>query len=177
MATDFERALNFVLDHEGRIFEDVPGDPGGATKDGITHDDYDDFRKEHGLPVHDLRLMTDAEMQEIYTEHYWNPTHAAQFTYPVALALFDTAVNVGTGHTIKWLQTIVGVTPDGGFGPLTLNATKKYIASHSDKALASALMARRSAYYNEIGAPGKTLHKFLKGWLNRVADLKHEVGI
>src|SRR4051812_11974251 len=120
MATDFERALNFVLDHEGRIFENVPGDPGGATRDGITFRDYNAFRKEHGLPTRDLHQMTDPEMEQVYTEHYWQPTHAEEFSFPVALTLFDSAVNIGTGRVVIWLQSIIGVDQDGGFGPITL---------------------------------------------------------
>ncbi len=177
MSKIFDKSLNFVLDHEGRIFENVDGDPGGATMDGITWRDYNAYRKEHGLPIRDLHQMTAAEMGAVYTEHYWRPMHCDDLPFPVAITLFDSAVNVGSGRVVIWLQQVIGVTPDGGFGPVTLGAVKGYVKIHGAEALARSVLARRADYYSLIGAPGKKLNKFLKGWLNRVADLKKFAGL
>jgi len=177
VAADFERALAFVLDHERREYEDVKEASRLSAEDAITFRDYAAFRRGHGMPVQDVRTLTDAEAQVTYRAHYWEPMHCDSFSFPVALVLFDSAVNVGTGRVIVWLERILGFEPDGGFGPMTLNVAKAQVAGQGEKAMVEALLSRRTTYYEVIGAPGKPLNKFLDIWLNRIADLKREAGI
>lgn len=174
--SDFARAMAFVLDHEGRCYEDVEGDPGGATKWGVTHIDYDQYRREHGLQLAPVRGATEAEIYAIYREHYWVPVRADHLTYPVALALFDCAVNCGLARAVMWLQQVLGVTLDAEFGPVTFAATLNYVTLHGAAALALAVTDRRAAYYERIGGQGRPLHKFLSGWRNRVADVRRQIG-
>ncbi len=169
-SANFRRALAFVLPQEGMYWELVAGDSGGETEVGVTHFDYDAWRKEHALPLQPLRHMTAVEVADIYHDHYWDPCHCDDLGYGLALSLFDAAVNVGTSRAVRWLQAILGTSLDGVFGPATLAAAKRFTLAHDT--LADGLNARRVAFYNEIGAPGKTNHKFLAGWLNRIAALK-----
>jgi lysozyme family protein len=169
---NFSRALNFVLDHEGREVEDVPGDPGGLTKDGITHIDYDQYRREHGLPARSVVAMSPAEELAIYHQHYADPVHFDDLPYVVGLTLFDTAVNTGLGRAIVWLQKELGVDADGGFGPNTLGAANEYITKHGASTLAMGVIARREQYYRDIAAARPALQKFLAGWTNRISDLR-----
>jgi len=175
-SANFLTALSFVLDHEGRVDENVPGDPGGATHWGVTQADYNQYRREHGLPILSVFKATEGEVDALYAAHYWAPIHGDTLPYPLALALFDSAVNVGLGRAVVWLQQTLGIEADGAFGPTTLAAAQNYIAKHGAVPLASAILTRRDAYYNTIGAPGKSLHKFLGGWLNRTADLRKAIG-
>ena len=48
---DFQKALDFDLKWEGISYEDVPGDPGGPTRAGITWEDGNAWRKAKGLPA------------------------------------------------------------------------------------------------------------------------------
>jgi len=171
----FKDSLTFVLQHEGIYYEVINGDAGGATEAGITWQDYNAWRKEHGLLIHDLRLMTANEIVRVYTDHYWTGVHGDDLPHGLALALFDAAVNVGKGRAVQWLQAALGVHQDGAFGSGTLTAVNAYIKAHGAPALAAAVITRRTAFYNEIGAVGKTNHKFLAGWLARVADLKKAI--
>lgn len=176
---DFERALAFDLDHEGRAYEDVPGDPGGPTKAGITHTDFENFLKEHGQPVPSdptaVRNMTDAQMRAIYLEHYWHPLHGADLPWPVDIVMFDSGVNVGIGRAVKWLQGVLGVAQDGQIGPNTMAAMGVYVEKHGAVALASAVLSRRTQYYHDLVMARPVLGKFLKGWLSRCADLAGQV--
>lgn len=168
---NFSSALAFTLSWEGKVEEDVPGDPGGKTKWGITQLDYNDYRKQHQLPAADVFQATEAELTAIYKAHYWTPINGDQLVYPVALVLFDTAVNVGLSRVLSWLRAELGIKPSDPW----LFAQQNYVAKHGANQLAQVLISRRSAYYQSIGAEGKPLHKFLNGWLARDAALLKEV--
>lgn len=174
--TNFDNALSFVLSWEGKVNEDVPGDPGGRTHWGITQADDDAYRREHGMPTHDVFGISPEEVSTLYAAHYWTPLHGDALPYALALPLFDSAVNCGTGRAVCWLQGVLGVTVDGGFGPQTMAAVNTYLAKHPASDLAAGVLVRRRSYYLTIGGAGKPLAKFLPGWLARVSDLAAKVG-
>lgn len=110
--TAFDRALQLVLRHEGGLV-DNPKDPGGLTNFGISQRAY---------PKLDIRNLTQADAAEIYRRDYWEKIHGDELPAPLAIALFDTAVNVGWPRAILMLQESLGVTVDGNIGPQTLAA-------------------------------------------------------
>ena len=169
---DFQKALSFDLDWEGRVYENVAGDPGGPTKYGITWIDYNLWRKSHGkTPIGnptDVRFATEVEIEQIYWERYWLPMKGANLPDPLDQVIFDAAVNCGASRSVQWLQAVLGVTQDGVFGPQTLAATTNYVAKHGQGALINGLLARRTAYYMSRGS---WANKFRQGWLNRVNAL------
>jgi len=169
----FDAALDFVLGWEGKITENVPGDPGGATKWGITQLDYDDYRRGSSLPLQTVFKATETEIRQIYRAHYWTPLKCDQMPYNVALVLFDTSVNVGVTRATRWLKLLLGIPSNTDY----LFALNNYLKAHGAAALLASYLARRDAYYCTIGKPGKTLNKFLQGWLNRTADLRRVAGV
>jgi len=178
MTEKFLRCLKFVLKWEGGLSDD-PDDPGGRTYRGVTQARYNQYRKEKGLPLRDVAKMTDEEMREIYWKYYWQPVKGDLFDYPLALALFDTGVNMGTGTAIKLLQRAINdllpptkwVKVTGTWDEATLNATKSF----NPLTLALKLCDRREERYRAIVRANPRLSKFLKGWLNRLNDLKKHV--
>jgi lysozyme family protein len=78
--------------------------------------------------------------------------------------VFDMGVNAGVGRSIKTLQTAVGVTPDGGFGPMTMAA----VQSVDPATLIERFSAEKVVFYRSLS----TFATFGNGWLNRVADVK-----
>jgi hypothetical protein len=88
MATKFEQCVSFVLDREGRFYEDNPADPGGETKYGISKKAY---------PALDIKSLTEEQAKAIYLQDYWRPLNCDQYDIRMALAVFDTAVNQGVG--------------------------------------------------------------------------------
>lgn len=118
-------------------------------------------------------------MKEIYWVYYWQPVKGDEFAYPLALAVFDAGVNMGTVTAIRLLQRAINdllpqekwIAVDGKLGSQTLTAAKSLDA----KALALRLCDRREERYHAIVRANPTLGKFLKGWLNRVNDLRKEI--
>lgn len=173
-AGSFHSALAFTLPHEGIVYENVAGDPGGPTCCGITHADYDAYRHEHNLPEQDVSLISANDVASVYREHYWQPLRCDELPGPLAEIMFDTGVNVGVVRPVRWLQTALGVSVDGNLGPQTLASVGFYVTKHGAPALAAAVLRQREAYYLSLGSWAA---KFRNGWLTRCDDLGNAVGI
>ena len=99
---------------------------------------------------------------------FWDRWKADQIiNAPIALMLVDFVWGSGKyGITVP--QKVLGVTADGIVGPKTLAA----INSRDPKQLFAELKAARKAYYERICSSRPTNKKYLKGWLNRLNDIK-----
>lgn len=161
-----EQALAFTLKWEGGL-SDNPADPGGRTNHGITQHTYDAYRASLKYPSQDVALITDAEVQAIYSEMYWTPAHCAEMPNGLACAHFDTAVNMGVNSAIKMLQRAAGLDDDGIFGPAT-----QAEVTHQGNNLIIPYLDERRARYRQIVAAKLTQEVFLKGWLNRCNSLE-----
>jgi hypothetical protein len=62
MSADFQRALAFVLKAEGG-YTNHPSDRGGPTNKGILQREYDQYRRDNGLPSADVRDILNAEVE------------------------------------------------------------------------------------------------------------------
>ncbi len=171
----FDDCLHLILNFEGGFSND-PADPGGATNLGIIQKEYDAYRTGHGLPKQSVKLITQAEAKDIYQKQYWDPLHAEFLAQPLDVVLFDTAVNLGVGRALHYLQNELGVANASTFDKNTSDAYHAYTAKHGVAPLATAVLTQRVAWYHHIGDSGK-LNKFLKGWLNRVDALKKWAGM
>lgn len=168
----FLAALPFVLRWEGG-FVDHPADPGGATNKGVTQRVYDSWRQRQGQPPADVRQITDAEVAAIYADDYWQPPRCELLQQPLDLVQFDTAVNMGVGRAVRFLQAAVGCAVDGGFGPQTRAA----VEACDPGAAMIAYCDRREAFYRDLVARRPPMQVFLKGWLNRLNALRSEIGL
>ena len=152
-ASAFDRALAFVLEHEGGYVND-PADPGGETHLGISRRAY---------PEEDIKGMTRARAAEIYQADYWRPARCDALAEPLALALFDSAVNMGVSAAAQLLQRAIGAEVDGLIGPHTLAKAQK---ADPQKA-ATDLLAFRLARYARLD----TSPTYMRGWSRRVLAL------
>jgi len=153
----WDQFFNFLMKWEGTTFENDPADPGGATKFGI------DSRSHPGL---DIKNLTLADAEEIYMREF-NASFAHKLPSPFSWLAFDAAVNAGESRSVKIFQKALGVTADGIWGKMSQAAFINQ--EHTNPNLVHDLILERNAFYRSI-AHGK-LAKFLKGWLNRTADL------
>ncbi len=160
-------ALTFTLKWEGG-FVDNPLDPGGATNKGVTQSVYNAYRTSKGIGTQSVKLITDAEVHDLYETRYWNPSKAELMTLPLGVAQFDTAVLFGVNGAIKFLQQALNIEADGIFGPQT-NAS---LENHNNKDTALSLVDKRIAFHRQRVASNPSQEVFLQGWLNRANDLK-----
>jgi lysozyme family protein len=168
---NFGDALQFVLRWEGG-FSDNKADPGGRTMRGVTQATYDAWRKANGLPRQDVRGISDEEIGTIYRRNYWMRARCENLRVKLDLVQFDTAVNMGPNRAVKILQRSVGATEDGAFGPATQ-------AACDDCAMPDTVTQycdiREGIYRRLAQRPGQ--YVFLRGWLNRLNDLRAEAGV
>jgi hypothetical protein len=99
MNEKFEKCVKFVLDREGRFYENDPNDPGGETKFGISKKAY---------PSIDITNLTEQQAKDIYFRNYWTPMNCDALENRIALAVFDTAVNQGVGKAREILKEFNG---------------------------------------------------------------------
>ncbi len=156
MDNPWKVAIDFVLAYEGGLV-DNPSDPGGLTNFGISARAY---------PSVDIRGLTKEKAEEIYKRDYWNGVHGDELPGPLAVAVFDSAVNQGLGTAIRMLQLSVGVDPDGVIGPKTVKAAH----DAGDRGVTKFLAARAVRYHESMrGIP--SLEVFAKNWYYRLFKL------
>jgi len=159
----FDEALNRLIGHEGGYVNN-PADPGGATMKGVTLATYREYKRNPHITKDELRNISDAELSDLYKKGYWDKCRCDDLPSGVDYLVFDAAVNMGAGRSSKLLQESVGVTPDGGIGPITLAA----VSSANGDNLIEEFSQRKEAFYRSL----PTFETFGKGWLNRVASTK-----
>jgi lysozyme family protein len=112
----------------------------------------------------EMRGLTPEKVEPLYKKKYFDAVRGDELPVGLDYLMFDFAVNAGAGRAIKTLQTAVGVTPDGGFGPMTMAA----VQAVDPVELIERFSQAKEDFYRSLN----TFATFGKGWLNRVADVK-----
>ena len=149
MSVGFRYALAFTLHHEGGYVADL-GDGAGETHWGITKRSY---------PTLDIAALTLEEATALYQRDFWDGLNLDRLPIPLAVAVFDAAVNHGPTGATKLLQGVVGVAVDGVLGPLTQAA-----AQAQARAALEAFHVARACRYAENAQVGR----FGRSWYRRL---------
>ena len=160
----------YIKKWEGGFAND-PADRGGATNKGVTIATFEAYCKAKSLPrpsVERLKRMTDAEWLDILKTMFWDKWQADKIkSQKLANILVDWVWGSGV-YGIKIPQRILGVKQDGIVGDETLKALN---AQDPDK-LFQAIYEARKKYLNDITILRPANKRFLKGWLNRLEDIR-----
>ncbi len=162
MKDNFDPALEAVLHHEGG-FVNHPSDPGGMTNLGVTKKVWEEWVG-HDVDESAMRALTPEIVGPMYKAKYWDKIKGDDLPSGVDYAVFDAAVNSGPGRAAKWLQSCVGVEPDGGIGPKTLAA----VLSFDPADLIEDYAKRRLSFLMDL----PHWPTFGKGWGRRVAAVQ-----
>mgnify|MGYP001163220169 CR=1 FL=1 len=164
MNSNFDSCLKNLLIHEGG-YVNHPSDPGGMTNLGVTARVWEEWVG-HPVDEKQMRALTPTDVAPLYKRKYWDACRANDLISGVDYCVFDVAVNSGAGRAVKFLQSCVGATPDGGFGPATLAAVKE--AEKDPAQLIELYCAKRLEFLQSL----YTFKTFGKGWSRRVAEVK-----
>lgn len=163
MKDNIAACLYVIARHEGG-YVNHPKDPGGATNKGITQRVYDGFRTMKGLNQRPVKQISDAEVESIYRNQYWDAVRGDNLPDGIDLAVFDYAVNSGVSRAAKALQSALGVKADGHIGMVTLATVQAANAPQIIKAVCDG----RLAFLKRL----KTWDTFGKGWNRRVRETR-----
>lgn len=163
----FDKCFASVLEKEG-ILSDHQADRGGLTKYGISQKNHPDL---------DINGLTLEQAKEIYRQEYWLPASCDKLTEKLALIHFDSAVQHGVQPAKLFLQDILGVKKDGIVGKQTLAALYRQLELGNEEGLIKSYLKVREEFYYHIIALDQSQKVFLKGWLNRLNNLKKELNI
>jgi lysozyme family protein len=99
-----------------------------------------------------------------YKAEFWDRLRGDEITNQVvAESVFNFGVNTGMSVAVKLAQLIVGATPDGAVGPVTLKKFNNAEPESFKKSYALAKITR----YADICNKNRSQSKFLLGWINR----------
>lgn len=98
MSPTFLNFMPFILEWEGRVFENDPDDPGGATKFGID-------QRSH--PKENIRELTEERAVDIYWDE-WQKDGCETMPSPYAEVFFNCAVNMGLSRAKKFDAQVPG---------------------------------------------------------------------
>lgn len=173
-------------------FVDSPGDPGGATKYGLSLRYLAqqvsqtpsilaelDVNHDGQLDLPDIQDMTLVEAATIYYRFFWLASGVNTLPQPLDAAVFDQVVNDGVVPAIRLLQAAINslgriwppVIEDGVLGPATRTSLNICIHQIGVEAVLDGYRAQAIARYHYIVRQSPTLAQYLAGWLNRAAEL------
>jgi len=164
MNHNFDTCLDMLLKHEGG-YVNHPEDPGGMTNLGVTKRTYDEF---HGTDIDEegMRKLKKSDVEPIYRSNYWNRCRCQDLPSGVDWAVFDFAVNAGTGRAAKALQQAVEAEQDGSIGPLTLMKVK----DHEVVNIINRIAIYREQFYRSLS----NFDTFGKGWIRRNDETRRQ---
>ena len=162
MKDNWNNAFGLMLASEGGYVHH-PSDPGGRTNLGVTQATWENWVGRESDEA-EMRGLTPEKVEPLYKKKYFDAVRGDELPMGLDYLMFDFAVNAGAGRAIKTLQTAVGVTPDGGFGPMTMAA----VQAVDPVGLIERFSQAKEDFYRSLN----TFATFGKGWLNRVADVK-----
>jgi lysozyme family protein len=162
MKDNWQSAFKMMLASEGG-WSNHPSDPGGMTNLGVTKRVWEEWVGRESNEK-EMRSLTPEMVEPLYKRKFWDACKCDELPTGVDYLVFDFAVNAGVGRSAKILQTAVGVTPDGGIGPITLAAVK----AQDPAELIEKFSDAKESFYRSLN----TFPTFGKGWLNRVAAVK-----
>ena len=153
MKDNFDECLKMLLHHEGG-YVNHPKDPGGETNLGVTKRVYEKWGG-----TKDMKDLTVEDVAPIYKKEYWDRCKCDDLESGVDWAVFDWAVNSGTGRAAKAIQKICGAAQDGAIGPKTL----ALIGKQNTQYVVEEFGKIRQDFYESL----KTFDTFGRGWTRR----------
>lgn len=153
-----------------------------------------DMDMDGDVDADDIRACTKEQAAALFRRHFWDKLACDSLPLPLAVTLYDGAVNMGPGRAVRQLQAalnLVGenrldifepLAEDGIMGPKTREMAQAVARIDADFYTARQSLRQRDAFYRQLAARRPSMQVFLTGWRNRVkalgdylAELEREV--
>lgn len=168
MSENSTKAITKLLKVEGG-FVNNPLDTGGATNYGITKAVYEAYIG-RTVTVAEIQNMPIGNAMEIYKSKYWDTIGGDYIkSYAVAYIIFDQGVNRGPASAIGQVCSVLGIPK---VSAINSNIIEK-LNNFDPEKFVELYLDQSAAFYNALVVSKPTQIIFLKGWLNRVADIRN----
>ena len=153
-----------------------------------------DMDMDGDVDADDIRACTKKQAAVLFRQHFWDKLGCDALPLPLAVTLYDGAVDMGPRRAKRQLQAapkVVGedrldicapLAEDGIMGPRTREVAQAIAHIDADFYTARQSLRRRDAFYRQLAARRPSMQAFLNGWRNRVkalgdylAELEREV--
>ena len=187
---NFLKAINLVLDMEGRYLEFDKSDSGGTTFCGIAYNFHKEWRgwdfidkSRANSSSYSKELVANEELMNLvydyYHKTYWKKYDLESMPYNLAFELFEQMLNMGEVTSLRFMQRILNacnynkrygedLVVDGKWGKLSKARLKAVLEKVGPNPLVLALNCMQGSRYLEISETKKSNRKFFVGWLKRV---------
>ena len=113
-----------------------------------------------------MKDLTVEDVAPIYKKGYWDKMKGDDLPGGLDLCVFDFGAQRRPRTCGKISQSMIGTTPDGGIGPMTLAALQKYVDENGLVESIEEYQKRRQEYYEKLS----TFATFGRGWTRRVNE-------
>ena len=151
----FTQAFACVIGHEGG-FSINPADPGNWTESPVGKGQLRGTKygiSARSYPECDISSLSLEQAQQIYRRDFWDRIGADNLAAPLALLVFDAAVNNGVTRAVQWLAT-----------------ARKLAANSNGAELCAEYQAQRLIFMASL----PTWKQFGKGWARRLCRLPYQ---
>ncbi len=143
-----------------------------------------DFDMDGDVDADDIRACTKAQAAQLLKKHFWDKGYCTSFALPIAITLYDSAVNMGLPRAARLLQealnlvaeahlnTYKGIAEDGIIGIKTRALARDLSDIDMDFYTARRMLGLREKYYQTLCKKRPSMNVFLKGWQKRCAALR-----
>ena len=191
----FEKSFRFTILHEtdgSRVTDNNPFDSGGFTYYGIARKRWPNWSgwrlvdtdiKSHGRPrtTEENPFLGEAVRAFYYQEFWLKPglDKVAHHSPNVALEVFDTSVNIGSGAGAMLLQRALNlmnrrgtlwkdIKVDGAIGPVTLATLATCLQKRGERLLFRILNFGQGKHYWDLMEKAPEKYEEFIGWFERV---------
>ena len=113
-------------------------------------------------PTLDIAGLSLAAARQLYFRDFWLPMRGDDLPEPIAVEVFDAAVNHGVRQATLLMQLALGVEADGYIGPVTIGAARNIAPAR----FLARFNGERLMFYSDLA----TFNTFGRGWVRRVAS-------
>lgn len=142
-----------------------------------------DLDTDGDVDADDIRACTKAQAAALFRTHFWDKLSCKALPLPLAVALYDGAVNMGPARAVRQLQQAMNTTgeaqldhyspiaEDGIMGPRTRELAEALAGAHLDFYAARLSLRLRETFYRDLASRRPSMKAFLPGWRNRARAL------
>jgi len=142
-----------------------------------------DLDTDGDVDADDVRACTRAQAARLFRQHFWDKLDCRRLPLPLAVTLYDGAVNMGAPRAVRQLQQALNLTGeaelehfspiagDGLMGPRTRELADALAETGLDWFAARQSLRLRETFYRDLAARRPSMKVFLEGWRRRVRAL------